>query len=330
MPEGCDGFDPGCWVGNAVGGAAASASDSVFESFVGWLMRGFFYGLKAVTTAWVHVDAPDLTRPDGTVTQIRGYLLWLTMVVMLAGVLVAAGKMVLLRDGRPAADLGKSLLIIVVVAAGSTALITALMQFGDLFAAHLIDATFSDQLIEKMSANSGANAAAAGGAAAGVAAVATGEVSAVAFLPLLIGLLAIGAQLGLMYFRIAVLVVFAAVMPLAAAGSATVTGRRWFERLVGWTFAFIVYKPIAAILYATGLVFMQEDTDGVTGLIAGVALLCAAVLAMPALVRLMAPAAAAVSGSGGGAGAAASVAAGVMGGPASGAAVTAMRQGGRG
>jgi hypothetical protein len=101
--------------------------------------------------------------------------------------------------------------------------------------------------------------------------------------------------------RSGVIVVFAAALPLAAASSASAWGRSWFEKLTGWTLAFVLYKPVAATVYATAMWMMQNSGDA-TSVIAGVALTLVAVLALPALIKLLVPATAALAGNGGGGG----------------------------
>lgn len=314
MAEVCSSVDVQCALQAPAGMLSdplSSPSTSVFEDFVGWLMRGFLYGVREVLTAWTKDGGPRFGGPDGTLTQVQGNLLWLTMAVMLLGTLVATGKMMLLRDGRPMADFGRSLLITVLVSWGGTALITSLMHFSDRFAGALVTNGRSERFVQQLSGNDLVSQLMGGNGAPGGAATAAAPQAAALFLPLLIGLVAVAAQLGLMYLRIAVLIAIAAMLPLAAAGSATVTGHKWFARLVGWTFAFVVYKPVAAILWVVGIKLMEHE--GVTGVVSGIFVLVAAVLAMPALVKLMAPVAASAAGAGASAAATASVAVGAFG-----------------
>lgn len=315
MAEDCGPVNPTCWVADKASEVAGSVSQGVFEDFMGWLMTGFWEGFTAVVTAWVHVDVPDLTNPSGAVTQLHGWLAWLSAAVMIASLLAASCKILLAQNFRAGRDVLRSLLIVVFVSSAGTATLMALLRFGDLFAAGLIDAAFSEEFIDKITSNQAANAGVLAGGVAGTVAVATGTAGAGLLIPVLFGLVMVAAQVALMYFRVAALVVLAALLPLAAAGTATDTGMRWFQRMLATTFAFILYKPIAAICYAAGLWLMQEDTDGMTGFIAAVMLLGVAVLAMPVLVKMMAPVAASATGSGGGPAAAASVAAGAMAGP---------------
>ena len=40
------------------------------------------------------------------------------------------------------------------------------------------------------------------------------------------------------------------------------TGRQAFGKVMGWLFAFLLYKPVAALVMATGSAIMVTATDG--------------------------------------------------------------------
>jgi type IV secretion system protein TrbL len=122
----------------------------------------------------------------------------------------------------------------------------------------------------------------------------------------LVGLIASLMQIVLMIVRGGMLVILAGILPTTAAFTNTEMGRQWFQKAVGWTIAFILYKPAAAIVYAVAFKLMGSSGGNVLlGSITGFALMIVALLALPALMRFVTPMVGAVaSGSGGGAGAA--------------------------
>lgn len=100
-----------------------------------------------------------------------------------------------------------------------------------------------------------------------------------------------------------------------AAFTNTELGRQWFQKAMGWTIAFILYKPAAAIVYAVAFQLMGSfsGTGALIGSITGFALMIVALLALPALMRFVTPMVGAVaSGSGGGAAAAGAMATGAV------------------
>ena len=123
----------------------------------------------------------------------------------------------------------------------------------------------------------------------------------------LVGLIASLVQIVLMIVRTGMLVILAGILPTTAAFTNTEMGRQWFQKAVGWTIAFILYKPAAAIVYAVAFQLMGSAASGgnvLLGPITGFALMIVALLALPALMRFVTPMVGAVaSGTGGGAGA---------------------------
>jgi hypothetical protein len=104
------------------------------------------------------------------------------------------------------------------------------------------------------------------------------------------------------------LVILAGILPTTAAFTNTEMGRQWFQKAVGWTIAFILYKPAAAIVYSVAFLLMGNNSgqDALIGSITGFTLMVVALFALPALMRFVTPMVGAVA-SGGGTGAGAAV-----------------------
>jgi hypothetical protein len=119
----------------------------------------------------------------------------------------------------------------------------------------------------------------------------------------LLGMLASLAQIGLMLVRVGVVTIFAGLLPLAAAGTGTRTGMDYFRRVLSWLLAFVLYKPAAATVYASGFLLIGDGQDA-TSVLSGLTLLVLSIVALPAMLRLVTPmvgaAAAAGAGAGGG------------------------------
>jgi hypothetical protein len=131
----------------------------------------------------------------------------------------------------------------------------------------------------------------------------------------LISLLTSLVQIVLMIVRSGMLVILAGILPTTAAFTNMEMGRQWFQKAVGWTLAFILYKPAASMVYGAAFVLMESNTgeDALRGSITGISLMILAVLALPALMRFVTPLVGAVAaGSGAGAGAAAGAAVGAL------------------
>ena len=130
------------------------------------------------------------------------------------------------------------------------------------------------------------------------------------FILIVLGLSALLAslvQIVLMVVRSGMLVILAGILPTTAAFTNTEMGKQWFQKAIGWTIAFIAYKPAAAVVYSVAFLLMGngDGKDTLIQSITGFTLMVVALFALPALMRFVTPLVAAVaSGSGAGAGAA--------------------------
>lgn len=101
------------------------------------------------------------------------------------------------------------------------------------------------------------------------------------------------AQVLFMLFRNAVLPVMVLLTPVAIAGGATHSGRRWGNRMLSWLLAFVLYKPVAVLIYAVGMqmVFTDNKDSGQAqwSILEGTVLFVMIAMALPALVKLVAP-----------------------------------------
>ena len=88
---------------------------------------------------------------------------------------------------------------------------------------------------------------------------------------------------------------------MVAASTGSVSGKQAFQKINGWLIALLLFKPIAAGIYALGLRMMNQDSeiDGLGGelqnyaaAMTGMLILALAGLALPALIKFVAPAAA--------------------------------------
>jgi hypothetical protein len=90
-------------------------------------------------------------------------------------------------------------------------------------------------------------------------------------------------QIILMIFREGSVVILAGLLQLAAAGSFTRLTSAWLPKVTGWMLALICYKPIAASVYATAFALMGNE--GMRNSIMGLAVLLLAIVAMPATMK---------------------------------------------
>jgi hypothetical protein len=312
--EGWDAFSIGCHAGAAIEDAANDAVKNMAKAIADAVGQT----VKTLGTFWVNVGTPDLTSVPGGSTAsdpvlfLQNSLYFWTASLAVLSVLVGAAKMVIERRGAPLRDLVRSLATLVVVSGAGVAAVALLTVAADQFSAWIItsatDGTSFNENITSLLALS-----------------ATSPIGSIMIILLgLIAILASVMQIVLMIVRGGLLVILTGIFPTAAAFTNTEAGKGWFQKCTAWLIAFILYKPAAAIVYATAFQLSGSKIFGNAGdgkdfgsalmtTITGLALMVIALFAMPALMRFVTPMVGAVAGGGGG------LAAGTVGALASGA-----------
>ncbi|MDC2950300.1 MULTISPECIES: hypothetical protein [Streptomyces] len=247
--------------------------------------------LKALNGVWLGID---VDQPAGNVTHgnptmdpgspiglITAEVNWIVAYVAVTSLLIASIRMALDRRGQSMKQAFMGMWKVILVGAAAVPVVTALMRASDAYAA---DVYAKSDLGDNASAMLGVLTLSQPG------------------LVLIFGLLVMLSsfvQIVLMYIRIGVLIMLVGTLPLAAASSMTGWGEGWWKKHVGWLAAWLLYKPAAALIIysATSMTKDKEDLDAV---IAGMGMLIMAVFALPALLKLIVPATAALGGTSGG------------------------------
>jgi hypothetical protein len=241
--------------------------------------------LESVGTLWIRIPTVPITEgPNFTKTSeltfVHGQLQWFVFAAGVVSVIIAGIRMAYHQRGEPLRDLFKSLLTLAMVSATGLALITLLTQIADALAENLINASLGssgDTFARRMSEfivtpMTAPNASFAMVVVFGVVAIITSFI-----------------QIVFMIVRSAMLILMAGVLPIAAAATNTEMGKAWFRKVVGWTAAFIAYKPLAALVYAAALSLAGNPEGDLIKVATGVTMMALAVVALPALIRLVAP-----------------------------------------
>ncbi|RNL55955.1 hypothetical protein [Arthrobacter oryzae] len=291
----CGFGDVSCGVGNAVSGIVDDAIGNLAKS----ILEGMSQMVTTLSTFWVAMPTVNLATGDGvTPSPVVGFVnsgigSW-TLALAVLSVILGGTRMIWEQRGAPLKDLLRSLLTLTLVSGLGLAVISILVIAADAFSVSIIDrATDGKGFAEAMSLLVMMNQ--------------TGTGVFILIILGRVGLITSLVQIVLMIVRTGMLVILAGILPTTAAFTNTEMGRQWFQKAVGWTIAFILYKPAAAIVYAVAFQLMGSAASGgnvLLGPITGFALMIVALPALPALMRFVTPMVGAVaSGTGGGAGA---------------------------
>ncbi|WP_142060087.1 hypothetical protein [Pseudarthrobacter sp. B4EP4b] len=286
-------------VWNPAGDWIAGITDDAIGNLAKAIMEGMSQMVTTLSTFWVSMPTVNLASEDGTTpspvaSAVNSELMPWTLALAVLAVILGGIRMIWEQRGAPLKDLLRSLLTLTLVSGLGLGVISILVIAAD---------AFSVAIIERSSDGKGF-------AESMKILVVTGQTGVGVFILIILGLIGLIAslvQIVLMVVRSGMLVILAGILPTTAAFTNTEMGRQWFQKAVGWTIAFILYKPAAAIVYSVAFLLMGsgEERDALVKSITGFTLMIVALFALPALMRFVTPMVGAVaSGSGAAAGAA--------------------------
>lgn len=269
-------------VGGAVGGAIG---DSAVQSFAAAMSEAAQWVIRTTVGWWLYVPSIDLENSPAA--KVRGAVLALSVVVAVAGVMWGGLRMAFRRKGEAAWDVGSGLLRLAAVSALAFVAPQLLLNFGDSFSVWVLESSVTGDVAERfvMLASMG------GIASPGV----------VIFAGIVI-LFAGGIQAVLMFLREGGIVILSGLLVLAAAGGFNPATKSWFPKVSGWLLALVLYKPFAALTYATAFFLIGDEDGDPRSLFVGLTMLVLSIVALPAMIKFFSWAAPAAvnAGSGGG------------------------------
>ncbi len=286
----------GC-VGGALGSAAGGLASAGFDAVVKEFAEGVGDIVKTLSTFWLSVPTEKPSTAQGTpVGMLTAMLDWVMLAVGILSLLLVAGRMAITHRGDVLTEAGGGLVRYVLVNSAQIPAVALLAAAGDEFSKWIVNTAADGDFDKRVTEVFGT-------------ALASGPLgTAVVFIGSLLAIVAAIAQVIAMVARNGVLIITAAASPVAAAAAINSGKKEIWEKLWMWQLAFVLYKPVAATIYAAAFVTIGHGKSAIDQL-SGLALMIMSVLALPALLRLMMPVSSRMSGGGGGALAGAAVAA---------------------
>ena len=325
-PLGAAGGDFTSWIGDAVGvdlpsckegvtgaydagvdkvqDAAAGMAKGVVEETALWFGKGGVVVLKFALGWWITVDTVDASVFEQTVSQINDYTFYIQVAAFALSMILLGGRLALARSGmiRDTSEEGlKQMARATVVAGALSGLVVLATRVSDNLANWFMDGTVGSdpsRLAEAMVSIQ------MYGGSAGVSLL---------FVIGIIGILGGLVMAFLMLLRTGFLVLMTAALPIAGAAAGTKVGSQAYDKMLAWTIAWLLVKPVGAfVIGCAAMLFLNatppindpENGDALMAL-SGVILLCAAALVLPSLMRLIVPNVGALGGGGSGMAAAA-------------------------
>ncbi|MEU8430329.1 hypothetical protein [Micromonospora sp. NPDC048169] len=241
---------------------------------------------------WASDWMAQCNSAGGPAQQLRGFMLPMTILVLVGGLVWQGITIVVSRRGEPLLQAVRGVWNTALWGSIGVAGTHLVLKAGDSYSMWLLnEAIFK----ESNKPPNEAMTTALGGVLLPGAAVAP-------FVMILVGIVVILAavvQTILMVFREGSVVILAGLLQLAAAGSVTRGTSQWLHKTLGWSLALALYKPAAVSVYATSFVMMRGNgRDWLMGL----GMLALSVIALPALMKFFTTFTGGVASAGGGLG----------------------------
>ena len=266
---------------------------------IGWILLGVLLGSSCASIALTffsrssggNPDLPSWTPGGGTTFFLSDYIRMqvdpFLIIAAVCGVIAAGWKLVTQQEGRDLIPLGKAFMWAILSAVCLAGLVNTFQATFDTWTADVLrsasgmmnDAWESKSLAASSFFNLGA--------------------------PVAIVLTIVMWICGLIskifaYFRAGMLPILVGVAPMWAAMSWMETGKRAFAKTIGWLAAFLAYKPVAALVMATGSAIMATAGPGDDSQAITLMLTLSVIILLPAMIRVIVPAVQSSVGGGGG------------------------------
>jgi len=292
----CKFYEVTCVAGSVTGAVASKVTNSFLEEIRKSAADMTVSILKTLGTFWLNIPSPNVANADGTAGGPAGFLQgnlgYLTILAAVFGLIVCGARLGITARSEHGAEAVKMLVRLIAVTAAGAGIVAILIKGGDDFSPWIIRTATGapfDQTAPSLLTNEGL-------------------LAMTPLLTIVVALFAVfgaGAMVIFMILRGALLIILIAVWPLATSLTGTEQGMQWYKKINAYLIAFVLLKPVASIIYSAGFLLLKDGhgfqtTDpGVSALMAsltGMAILAVAGLSLPALLRFVAPAAAAGSG----------------------------------
>ena len=254
-------------VGDAVGGVIGGVAKAGVEGLADALREGASWVITTSFGWWIGI--PSINLETSAVASIRSNTAYLSVVVASAGLIWGGVRLAFRRKADPAWDLGTGLLRLAGVSGLGVVVPQLLFRAGDSFSTWVLDAATSGEVSERL-----------GNLASMAGIQAPGAVIFTAMFMILAGAI----QAVQMFFREGGIVILTGVVVLAAAGGFNPPTQSWFPKVSGWLVALILYKPMAALVYAAAL-SQIGTTDDPRNVFIGLAMMTLSIVALPTMMK---------------------------------------------
>lgn len=279
----------GCVAAKQLGGAIKDSAGEGFKAIAKSMAQGWVKMIQLSLAWFIKIPTPDYAN-DSVINDIQRATVQLQVYGLALSILIGSYKLVRARRQAVMNEAEESFTSLAKTVFGAWmfgGVLTVCTAASDSLADWMLDqgTKNNEQLIANLAA-----ANLVGGLGAGLTFV-------VAICGILGGLL----QAVLLIGRQAMLAVVVAAIPLVGSFGGTAVGKDAFSKLIKWTIALLLWKPVAAIVYWVAFKMAGHDVKSLKDAqmaLMGLILLALTALVLPVLMRLVSGGAAMSAGSG--------------------------------
>lgn len=271
-------------ISDPVGTIAGAIGNDIFDKILTSFWNGSVGIYRDFITSWLRAGPIIDPEKSSAFQWGTGVVNIFTLLAVTIGIMVAGVKIVWEQRGEDIRYVLSSLGRVILVSGMGVTLISLLLTASDQAAAAILESSnWSSRDTTAILGDPGKAVAALG---------------AILFLPGAIMVLVVIVQWCIMIFVAIATPVLLMYWPVAE-GITFAAGGRGFSRVSKWLLAFILFKPTVAVLY--GFAFQElKGGDGIGGIVTAVCIIAMAPFALPALLKIVNPAAAGTGADGAG------------------------------
>ncbi|WP_343894576.1 hypothetical protein [Janibacter melonis] len=283
--------------GDAVGDTVGAAADNFMTRLIDGAADGLIELLNRTAVSMFTVPSPDLgtvegstVTPSGTLQSVFNSTSWLVMAIAVISIMVTIMRMFWTLQASEGQNILRLLFNIIASTTVVLGMTIMLVEFSDRASPWLMmkiagmgeseyaglakDEAFAKRLI---------------GIDPGGGTQALGNLALIAILMLVLTTIGVLMQWIFLIVRSPILIIMVAFVPIFAAASGTRQGQERLRKSLMFLLAFILYKPVVAIIYGVGLRLMKAEdqtSDPIFQFLWGSMIILMAAVALPAMVNL--------------------------------------------
>lgn len=270
---GCNSWNPLTCLAQGVQKVVNNSLTSAMKDFAEELKSGAQSFFNSLSNFWTTISFPDFNDAGGGYQYLRHIVDQITPYIAVFAMIIGGFRIVKALNIYLTGDIIMGILRIILTTSGAIFVIPLLGSAADHLTDYIINVSPHNIQFD-LFGNS-----ALGGTTDVIVDIVLNGLLLIASLSLLI----------VMIIRHGVILIIAATLPWSAAAS--ICGyKETFNKQLSWLMAWIIYKPVAALLLSFSI-FQVNSKDNIIDSLSGIAMLFLCVVLMPVLMRLITPAA---------------------------------------